>query len=178
MFQLRNYPSRSISLRDLNIEEYGFVSDIAKFDLSVALREDVAGLSGSVEYRTDLFDAATIERMLGHFQTLLEGIVANPDQRISELPLLTEAEKHQLLVEWNDTKTDYPKDKCIHQLFEEQVEKTPNAIAVVFEDQRLTYRELNQRANQLAHYLTTRACNQRRLSVSISIAPSNSRSPY
>ena len=91
--------------------------------------------------------------MIGHFQTLLEGIVANPDQRISELPILTEAEKHQLLIEWNDTKKDYPQDKCIHQLFEEQVERTPDATAVVFEDQQLTYRELNGRANQLAHYL-------------------------
>ena len=107
----------------------------------------------SLNYNTDLFDAATIERMVGHFQILLEGIVANPDQPISDLPLLTEAEKHQLLVEWNDTKTDYPKDKCIHQLFEEQVEKSPDAIAVVFEDQQVTYRELNIRANQLAHYL-------------------------
>ena len=84
---------------------------------------------------------------------LLHGIVADPDRRVSELPILTEAEEHQLLIEWNDTKKDYPKDKCIHQLFEEQVEKTPDAIAVVFEDQQLTYRELNTRANQLAHYL-------------------------
>jgi amino acid adenylation domain-containing protein len=91
--------------------------------------------------------------MLRHFRTLLEGIVANPEQRISELQLLTEAEKHQLLVEWNDTKRDYPSDKCIHQLFEARVEKTPSALAVVFEAQQLTYRELNNRANQLAHYL-------------------------
>ena len=110
-------------------------------------------LRGSLNYNTDLFDASTIERMLGHYKTLLEGIVANPEQRISELPLLTEAEKHQLLVEWNDTKRDYPKEKCIHELFETQVEKTPDAIALVFEDQQLTYRELNNRANQLAHYL-------------------------
>ena len=81
--------------------------------------------------------------------------MANPQQRISELPLLTERERHQLLVEWNDTQTDYPKDKCIHQLFEAQVETTPNAVAVVFEDQQLTYRELNTKANQLAHYLQT-----------------------
>ena len=87
--------------------------------------------------------------MVGHFQVLLEGIVANPDQRISDLPLLTEAEKHQLLVEWNDTKTDYPNDKCIHELFEAQVEKTPDAVAVVFEDQRLTYRELNQQSQSV-----------------------------
>ncbi len=84
---------------------------------------------------------------------MLQGIVANPEQRISDLPILTEPEKHRLLVEWNDTGRDYPKDKCIHQLFEEQVERTPEAIAVVLEDQELTYGELNRRANQLAHYL-------------------------
>jgi amino acid adenylation domain-containing protein len=140
MFQLRNYPTQSVSLGDLNIEEYEFDSDIAKFDLSVGLRDDVTGLAGSVEYRTDLFDPTTIERMIGHFQSLLEGIAANPEQRISE---------------WNNTKTDYPKGKCIHQLFEEQVERTPDAVAVVFEDQQLTYRELNNRANRLAHYLQT-----------------------
>jgi len=83
----------------------------------------------------------------------LEGIVANPNESVSELPVITEAEKHQLLVEWNDTQRDYPKDKCIHQLFETQVEKSPDAVAVTFEDQRLTYRELNARTNQLAHYL-------------------------
>ena len=117
------------------------------------MTNEVDGLKAEIEYNPDLFESATITRILGHFQTLLAGIVANPDQAISELPLLTEAEKHQLLIEWNDTKTDYPQDKCIHQLFEAQVEKTPDAIAVVFEDQQLTYRELNRRANQLAHYL-------------------------
>lgn len=99
------------------------------------------------------FDAATITRMLGHLQTLLEGMVANPHQSLSSLPLLTAAELHQQLVEWNHTQTQYPQDKCIHQLFEEQVEKTPDAVAIVFENEQLTYRELNQRANQLAHYL-------------------------
>jgi amino acid adenylation domain-containing protein/non-ribosomal peptide synthase protein (TIGR01720 family) len=91
--------------------------------------------------------------MSRHFQTLLEAIAANPQQPVAELPLLTKAERDQLLVEWNDTQVDYPKDKCLHQLFEEQVEKTPDAVAVVFEDQQLTYREINARANQLAHYL-------------------------
>ena len=90
---------------------------------------------------------------MGHFQTLLEAIAANPQQQVSELPLLSEAEQHQLLNEWNHTQTDYPKDKFIHQLFEEQVQRTPDAIALVFENQQLTYRQLNQRANQLAHYL-------------------------
>jgi amino acid adenylation domain-containing protein len=100
-----------------------------------------------------LFDQTTIERMVAQFQTLLEGIVRNPEQRISQLPLLSEAEKQQLLVTWNDTRKDYPKDKCLHELFETQVEKTPDAIALVFEDQQIPYRELNQHANQLAHHL-------------------------
>ena len=91
--------------------------------------------------------------MTSHFQSLRQGIVTNPNQALSEIPLLTDAEKHQLLVEWNDTRIDYPSDKCIHELFETQVAKTPDAIAVVFADQQLTYRELNSRANQLAHYL-------------------------
>jgi amino acid adenylation domain-containing protein len=91
--------------------------------------------------------------MIGRFEVLLQGIVADPDRRISTLPLLMETEKHQLLVEWNDTKRDYPQDKCIHQLFEEQVERTPEAVAVIFGDQQLTYQELNRQANQLAHYL-------------------------
>jgi non-ribosomal peptide synthetase component F len=89
----------------------------------------------------------------GHFQTLLESIVANPEQRLCDLPLLTESDRHQLLVEWNDTQTKYLKDSCIHRLFEEQVEQTPDAIAIVFEDEQLTYRELNIRANKLAHHL-------------------------
>ena len=109
-------------------------------------------MAGFFEYSTDLFDHSTIERMVGHFQTLVEGIVADPDPPISTLPLLTEAEMHQLLVLWNDTAADYPSDSCIHELFEAQVERTPEAIAVQFRGEQLTYRELNSRANQLAHY--------------------------
>ncbi|MEP0858563.1 amino acid adenylation domain-containing protein [Trichocoleus sp. DQ-U1] len=133
----------------------------AKFDLTLEITDTEEGLTGSLEYNTDLFDEATITRMLGHFQTLLEGIVANPDCRLSDLPLLTEAERYQLLVEWNQTQTDYPADSCFHQLFEQQVEKTPDAIALsarsanalTFEEQHLTYKQLNERANQLANYL-------------------------
>ncbi|MDZ4343688.1 MAG: amino acid adenylation domain-containing protein [Candidatus Binatia bacterium] len=152
-FQLQNTPRSSIDLPGLTLSPVEAASGTAKFDLSLSMREEPDGLKATLEYNTDLFDDATITRMLGHLQVLLEGIAADPDQRISEVLLLTEAEKHQLLVEWNDTETDYPKDKCIHQLFETQVEKTPDAIALVFEDQQLTYRDLNNRANQLAHYL-------------------------
>lgn len=127
----------------------------AKFDLTLLMEEHEQGLKGEWEYSTDLFEPDTIQRMNGHFQTLLEGIIANPQQRVSSLPLLTEAERHQLLFEWNNTQTDYPQDKCIHQLFEKQVELRPDAVAVIFEGEQLTYQELNARANQLAHHLQT-----------------------
>jgi non-ribosomal peptide synthetase component F len=112
-------------------------------DLNLQIEEAGNSLVANWQYNTDLFDAATISRMAGHFQTLLEAIVANPEQCVAQLPLLTEAERNQLLVEWNNTRTEYPHDKCIHQLFEEQVERTPDNVAVVFEDQKLTYRESN-----------------------------------
>jgi len=114
-----------------------------------------AELSLQLGYDCHRFDGTTIARMLGHFKTLLTGMMSNPNQRLSELPLLTAAERHQMLVKWNDTHADYPLDVCIHQLFEAQVEQTPDAVAVVFEDQQLTYRELNSFANQLAHHLSS-----------------------
>ncbi|MBD2518350.1 amino acid adenylation domain-containing protein, partial [Nostoc sp. FACHB-973] len=125
----------------------------AAFDLTLTILEVPGSLKGTWNYNTDLFDGSTIERMTGHFVTILEAIVANPSERISQLPLLTEVEQHQLLVEWNDTHVDYPQDLCIHQLFESQCLITPDAVAVVFENQQLTYHQLNSRANQLAHYL-------------------------
>ncbi|NCT51379.1 MAG: amino acid adenylation domain-containing protein [Microcystis aeruginosa G13-03] len=106
-----------------------------------------------MSYDGSRFEQDTINRMLSHFVTLLEGIIANPSERISQLPLLTKVEEQQLLIDWNNTEVDYPSKQCIHQLFEEQVERTPDAVAVVFEGQQLTYNELNCRANQLAHYL-------------------------
>jgi amino acid adenylation domain-containing protein len=119
------------------------------------------GIRGVMVYNTDLFDKATISRMLKHFKTLLESIVSHPEQRIANLPLLSEGELHQVLVEWNDTKTNYPRDKCIHQLFENQVKQNPDAIAVIYEDVEtlhplvlhMTYRELNICSNKLAHHL-------------------------
>jgi amino acid adenylation domain-containing protein len=111
------------------------------------------GLWLKIAYDTSRFEADTISRMLGHLKTLLEGMVIQPTQCLASLPLLTAVERRQLLVEWNDTQVDYPQDACLHQLFEAQVERTPDTIAVKFEDKALTYRELNQQANQLAHYL-------------------------
>ncbi|MFW9264014.1 non-ribosomal peptide synthase/polyketide synthase [Nostoc sp. CALU 546] len=153
MFGLQNAPMSEIDLTGLTVSSLPIESSTAKFDLTLSMENTSTGLVGGWEYNTDLFDSSTIERMTGHFACLLEGIVANPSERISQLPILTASEQQQLLVEWNDTSVDYPQDKCIHQLFEEQVERTPDAVAVVFENQQLTYHELNCRANQLAHYL-------------------------
>jgi non-ribosomal peptide synthetase component F len=127
-------------------------TDTAKLDLTLELDERPEGIIGRFEYNTDLFEASTISQMIGNFQTLLEGIVADPDKRLWELPLLTVAQQQQLMA-LNNTKVDYPLEACIHQLFEAQVERTPDAIAVVFEGEQLTYLQLDQRANQLAHYL-------------------------
>ncbi|MBE8992737.1 non-ribosomal peptide synthetase, partial [Nostoc sp. LEGE 12450] len=153
MFALQNAPMSEIELTGLTVSSLPIESSTAKFDLTLSMENTTTGLVGGWEYNTDLFSCSTIERMTGHFVTLLEGIVANPSEQISQLPLLTQFEQQQLLVEWNDTQSNYPHDKCIHQLFEEQVELTPDALAVVYENQHLTYRELNSRANQLAHYL-------------------------
>jgi amino acid adenylation domain-containing protein len=153
MFAFQNTPRPALELASLTVGDFE-VPGIARYDLHLFMEEQNE-LRGWVDYNTDLFNATTITRMLGHFQALLEGIVAHPEQRLSDLLILTEAERQQLLVEWNDTKRDYPTDKCIHQMFEAQVERTPDAVAVVCEDRQLTYRELDCRANQLAHYLSS-----------------------
>jgi amino acid adenylation domain-containing protein/non-ribosomal peptide synthase protein (TIGR01720 family) len=152
-FVLQNAPLPIQHLPGMTLTVLEVDNQTSKFDLAVNLEEKPDGISANFEYSTDLFDAATICRMAGHFQTLLEEIAANPDRCIEELPLLTENERYQLLRGWNDAPVDYPRDRCIHQLFEQQAERTPDAVAVVFEDQKLTYRELNERANKLAHYL-------------------------
>lgn len=152
MFALQNTPMSVLELSGLTVSNWESHNGTAKFDLSLYIEEKLGEILGTLEYNTDLFEPATIARMVGHWQELLAGIITNPQQHIAELPLLTSAEKQQLW-EWNCTQANFPKDACIHQLFEAQVERTPDAIAVIFEDQNLTYRELNQQANQLAHYL-------------------------
>ncbi|MFE1744005.1 amino acid adenylation domain-containing protein [Coleofasciculus sp. H7-2] len=158
MFVLQNPALSTVSLPELTLKTSEVDSGTAKFDLFLSMMDTEQGLIGTLEYNTDLFNEDTITRMLGHFQTLLEGIVADPEQCLSDLPLLTASERHTMLVEWNDTQVDYPK-QCIHQLFEQQVEKTPDAVALIFDNvetgliESLTYRELNNRANQLAHHL-------------------------
>ncbi|MEX0803651.1 MAG: amino acid adenylation domain-containing protein [Candidatus Binatia bacterium] len=163
MFVLQNATRPLSQISSIRSEPVEIESGRSQFDLSLFLRERDGKLIGYFEYSTDLFERDTIERMAGHFQTLLEGIVADPGQPIATLPILTETGRHQILVEWNDTGADYPKDSCIHELFEAQVERTPDAIALEFEGEEVTYRELNQRANQLGHYLISLGVGPERL---------------
>ncbi|HUO16568.1 MAG TPA: AMP-binding protein, partial [Verrucomicrobiae bacterium] len=133
----------------------GSTSEPEALNIDLQLHFTTGGDSLDAEfvYSADLFDAATIRRMAAHFQRLLEAIVTNPHEQISRLPLLTDGERQHLLVEWNNTRTDYPREACIHHLFEAQAARTPNAVAVIFENTQFTYCELNARANQLARYL-------------------------
>jgi non-ribosomal peptide synthetase component F len=153
MFALQNTPMMPLELAGLRVSPLALEYDAAKFDLTLYLWEIEDGIEGSIEYATDLFDSVRIARMIGHYQTLLESITANPDQSISKLPLLTPREQHQLLTNWISTKVEYPEDRCIHELFEEQVGRTPDAIAVLLGEQMVTFEELNRRANILAHHL-------------------------
>ena len=156
MFNLENLPGEEGAGKGPGLEEFEFDSGVSQFDLHLELKEQNSGLSCFLGYRTDVFESATAVRMLGHYEILLESIIADPDRRISRLPLLTEGERRQVLVGWNDTAADYPQQLCLHQLFEAQAERTPEKTALVYEDRKLTYRALNERANQLAHCLRQR----------------------
>ncbi|TRT77972.1 MAG: non-ribosomal peptide synthetase, partial [Microcystis flos-aquae Ma_QC_C_20070823_S18] len=154
MFSLQNTPQSEASLSGLKMESLPLSVELkARFDLEVNFWEVSDRLEAVWCYSTDLFAAPTINQMGQHFQNLLTAITANPNMGIFQLSMLSDAERDQLLASCNETQTDYSDYKCIHELFEEQVERTPNAVAVVFEGQQLTYAELNSRANQLAHYL-------------------------
>jgi amino acid adenylation domain-containing protein len=128
-------------------------SMISKFDLQIFVTDAVDDIWLEMEYSTDLFDDARIDRMAGHLRTVLEGVLADANRGIGDLPLLTGDERHQVLVEWNQTGVSYDKDRCLHELIEEQVGRAPEAPAVIFENKQLTYRHLNERANQLARHL-------------------------
>jgi len=155
MFVLQNNAQTALELPGLTVEALAQDTPIAKFDLTLSAVEDGDALALGWEYATDLFDAATIERLAGHFAVLLAGLVAAPDADLRRLPLLTESEDAQL-AEWNATATDIPADLTAVDLFEAQVQASPDAVALVFADARLTYTELNQRANRLAHALIER----------------------
>ena len=156
MFVLQNEGGSSLRLPELTVEHLRIENPLAKFDLLLDIAERGEQLICRFESNAELFESETIERLMGHFQALLEAIVDSPSQKICDLPLLTEAERRQLLVEWNDTATDYPSQSCIQELFEEQASNSPEAAALIWDEGSLNYRELNSRANQLAHYLHTR----------------------
>ncbi len=156
MFILQNAPQEVLQLTDLSITTIRSESGATRYDLTLSLSETAEGLKGSVEYNTDLFNGITIRRMLDHFERVLGAVVAAPGKRLSALSLLTATEEHRLLIDWNGGSSQYPRDKCIHELFEAQVEQRPEAVAAIFQHEKLTYRELNRRANQLGHYLRQR----------------------
>ncbi|HEY0171186.1 MAG TPA: amino acid adenylation domain-containing protein, partial [Pyrinomonadaceae bacterium] len=153
MFALQNASADELELAGVDIEEMDAETGTAKLDLRLSARETRDGLSLSMRYSTDLFDAPRVRLMLEHYRVLLRAVVADPEARVSDLPLLTAGERRRMLFEWNDTAREYPTEKLLHELFEEQVRRTPEAAALVFKDERVTYSELNASANRLARRL-------------------------
>ena len=156
MFSVVSTPEAELTFPGMAVRPFeAGGSTISKFDLTVSFAKTAEGFGLGIEYNTDLFAPATIARMTGHLRMLLEGAVANPGARLSELPLLSAAERRQVLVEWNDTRTDFPTEACVHHLFEAQVARTPEATALALKGRTLTFRELDTQANRLAHHLRT-----------------------
>lgn len=153
LFDYQNAPMPALDLTGLELTRFEIDSGTSKYDLTLELAEVGDIVQGWFEYNSDLFDRDRIARMAAHFQTLLEAVVHDPGQSISTLPLMTREEQQQVLVEWNATEADYPLSQSIHEVFEAQVERTPDNVALVFEGQKLSYDELNQQVNKLAHYL-------------------------
>jgi amino acid adenylation domain-containing protein len=153
MFVLRNAPQRPLELPGLTLRPVDVDRGAAHVDLTLRVQETAEGFSALFEYASDLFEEPTIARMAAHWRSLLEAMTASPERRVGDLPLLSEAERRQLLEEWNQTAVEYPRNSCLYELIEMQAARTPQTIAVSFEDQHLSYRELNRRSNQLAHHL-------------------------
>ncbi|MEJ7831238.1 MAG: condensation domain-containing protein, partial [Segetibacter sp.] len=154
MLVMQNIPEiKEFRLGEVQLTIEELAHNTSKFDLTFFIKETISGLQVHVEYSTDLYNELTISRMLGHFKTLLGSIVKNPLQKISELSILTSEEEQQLLYQFNESKVEYPRDRTIIDLFEEQAAKTPETTAAVFEEEQLNYKQLNKKANQLAHYL-------------------------
>jgi amino acid adenylation domain-containing protein len=153
MFHLQNAVTESLSLSGLSMSQLEVETQTAKFDLSLSIAESNEGLTGTLNYNTDLFDTASVEQMAGHFERLLDSAVSNPEEQVSRLRMLSEAERDEVLFQWNDTHRDFDETLPVHLMFAEQARRTPAAIAVRFEQEVLTYEELNRRANRLAHRL-------------------------
>ena len=153
MFTLQNTDDIELSLPNLTIKDLKFENPVSKFDLSMELTEREGQLEGSLEYATDLFSRKFMEGMVEHFKILLSEIVKNSSKKLLEYNILSEKETHELVVELNATESIYPREKSVHRVFEEQVEKYPTKTALVYKDKSVTYEELNRKSNQLAHYL-------------------------
>ncbi|MEW6735757.1 MAG: amino acid adenylation domain-containing protein, partial [Acidobacteriota bacterium] len=171
MFILQNTPMPEFQLDDLKLSPVKVERRVAEFDLILSMMEKDDQFIGILEYNTDLFNYDTIERFLHHFHKLIASVVAQPELHIENVELLSHTERQQLLFDWSTTIVDLPKDVCLHHLFEEQATRTPYAIAVIYEGEHLSYLELNQRANQLAHYLRELGVGPDRL-VTICVKPS------
>jgi amino acid adenylation domain-containing protein len=153
MFFVEQVSSGALRLPGLEVEFIDHGNATAKFDLTLAVNDNGSDLTAVAQYNRELYEDATVARFLEHYSRILESVVEQPTLEIGQLPLLNQAERRQLLVEWNITRTEYPRNRGVHELFEEQARKTPEAIALSFGNGSMTYRELNARANQLAHYL-------------------------
>lgn len=164
MFILQNTPSTAAGQNDgLRVEPLDIHHGSSMFDLTLSLKEQGDQIDGNLEYNTDLFDAATIQRLCRHYQHLLSAIAANPEAEVIELPLLSDDERKEILQTWNATAADYPGDQCYHQLFEAQVRQTPDAVAVIAGKTKLSYAELDRKANQLANYLRAHGAGPEKL---------------
>ena len=156
MLSVQNAPTGHLKLGSARLQPMAVNTRTAKFEITLSLEEQADGsISGYWEYNSDLFDAPTIERMAEHYLRLLQAALADPQRPVAELDILTPQERHRILVEWNDTAAPFP-DQCLHHLFEQQAEKTPDAIALLFADAAISYRQLDQQANRIARVLMTR----------------------
>jgi tyrocidine synthetase III len=153
VFALENMDMGELEIDQLHFTPYQFENGISKFDIMLTAAEEQDRISFDLEYCTKLFNEETVQRISVHYINVLKWILENPKEKLSDIDILTEEEKNKLLYEFNDTYAEYPRDKTIHELFEEQVRKSPDKIAVVYEDMQLTYQELNVKANQIAHLL-------------------------
>jgi aspartate racemase len=153
IFAMHNFAGQPSGAPKAILDRFGLNPEAVGLELGLFVWEEGETLRGTISYNEELFDRLTIERLSQHHQTLLESVGSDTDQRIGTLPVLPPAQRHQLLVQWNNTKKEYAQDQCVHQLFEAQARTTPDAIAVAFEEQQLSYRELNSRANRVGRCL-------------------------
>ena len=152
LFNVANAPLEEYHLEGLEWEAFEFELEAAQFDLGLTIDTEISH-KAYLQYNTDLFEASTVRRFLRQYRYLLEAAIRQPDTPISQLPILGAEERFECLVQWNNTKQEFPAHSSLHELIERQVEQRPDAIAVEFQGEQISYRELNSRANQLAHFL-------------------------